>query len=49
MEVYDGGEEGTESLGGSGWLNKTTERVFEFVAQSVMAMLNFFSGEAIPI
>jgi hypothetical protein len=29
MEVYNGGVESTESLGGSGWLNKTTERVFD--------------------
>ncbi len=45
MEVYNGGVESTQSIGGSGWLNKTTERVFEFVAESDMAMLKFFSGE----
>ncbi len=45
MEVYNGGEESTQSIGGSGWLNKTTERVFEFVPDSDMVMLKFFSGE----
>jgi RHS repeat-associated protein len=45
MEVYNGGVESTQSIGGSGWLNKTTERVFEFVADSDMVMLKFFSGE----
>ena len=45
MEVYNGGVESTQSIGGSGWLNKTTERVFEFVPDSDMVMLKFFSGE----
>jgi RHS repeat-associated protein len=45
MKVYNGGVESTQSIGGSGWLNKTTERVFEFVAESDMVMLKFFSGE----